>query len=307
MPPAESTAESAAGVPGGARPSEPGPRGELRRGVGRRRVVMASIAGAAVLAFVFEGLRPLPWPPTEGGMSLLGEFLRGGLRPALDYEAGFVPAGAPPFLLRVGIALADTLMFALAAMGLAVVGGLLLAPLASVSFWRRSDGAAPRGAARLVLAGTRVAVALLRSVHEYAWAILFSVAMGLSPLGAVLAIAVPYTGVLAKVFSELIDEADERSSKALEGLGAPRLQAFLIGRFARALPDMAAYGFYRLECALRSSVVLGCFGYPTLGYYMVESFKNLHYREVWTYLIVMVVQVLILERWSSALRRRFVA
>lgn len=275
--------------------------------LGRRRWVLVAITLSAILAFYFEDLRAFPWPPAEGGLDLLGDILWSAARPALDYEAHFVPAEAPPFLLRVLMAMVDTAIFAVAAMGIALVGGLVLGQLASVSFWGRSDGGGPTGLGGVALGAVRVGVALLRSVHEYAWAILFSVAIGLSPMGAVLAIAVPYTGVLAKVFSELIDEADDRSSRALEGLGATRLQSFWMGRFARALPDMSAYGFYRFECALRSSVVLGCFGYPTLGYYMVESFKNLHYREVWTYLIVMVIQVLLLERWSSALRRRFVA
>ena len=46
----------------------------------------------------------------------------------------------------------------------------------------------------------------VRSVHELMWALLFLSAVGTSPLAAVLAMALPYGGTLAKIFSELLDE-----------------------------------------------------------------------------------------------------
>ena len=82
---------------------------------------------------------------------------------------------------------------------------------------------------------------------------------------------------------------------------------FLHGILPRALPDMTAYAFYRYECAIRSSAILGFFGYPTLGYFLRASFENLHYREVWTYLYALLVLVLVLDGWSARLRERFVA
>jgi phosphonate transport system permease protein len=70
---------------------------------------------------------------------------------------------------------------------------------------------------------------------------------------------------------------------------------------------MAAYAFYRFECAVRSSAVLGFFGFETLGYGLELSFENLHFREVWTHLYALIALVLVLETWSASLRRRFVA
>ena len=55
---------------------------------------------------------------------------------------------------------------------------------------------------------------------------------------AVVAIALPYGGVLAKVFSELLDEAPPESGTALEAIGATRLQAFLLG----VVPDRLSRG-----------------------------------------------------------------
>ena len=79
------------------------------------------------------------------------------------------------------------------------------------------------------------------------------------------------------------------------------------GLLPRALPDLAAYAFYRFECALRSSAVLGFFGFPTLGYYLSASFENLHYGEVWTYLYALFLLVAAADLWSGVLRRRLVS
>jgi phosphonate transport system permease protein len=67
---------------------------------------------------------------------------------------------------------------------------------------------------------------------------------------------------------------------------------------------MTAYTFYRFECALRSSAVLGFFGYPTLGYYVAASAENLYYGEVWTYLYALFALIVVVEWWSGSIRRK---
>ena len=250
--------------------------------------------------------------PREAGGSILGLFLEGALSPALSYEAAEVPAGTPPLLSKVLGAVWTTLLFAVAGMSLAVVLGLVFGFLGATSWWSDEGADSPLGSGLLkrlmptVYGGVRVLIALMRSVHELLWAILFLVAFGLNNFSAVVAIAIPYGGTLAKVFSEMLDECPRESARSLRAIGAGPLQVFLWGLFPRAFADMSAYAFYRFECAVRSSAVLGFFGYPTIGYYLRLSAENLHYREVWTYLYALIALVLIVELWSSKLRERIV-
>ncbi|WP_227650487.1 hypothetical protein, partial [Klebsiella pneumoniae] len=51
----------------------------------------------------------------------------------------------------------------------------------------------------------RVLCAMLRSVHELFWALLLMQVFGLSATTGILAIALPYAGICAKVFSEIIE------------------------------------------------------------------------------------------------------
>jgi len=282
------------------------------RRLGTRRAVLLLITVTGVWAAFHLQLDPRGLIPDGGGLRLAGRFFGAALTPALTYEASFVPEGAPPFLQKVINAMAVTVSFAAAASSLSLIFGVPLAFVSSQAWWASGDEGA--GARRVIHAVgpvvygvSRVVIGLSRSVHELLWAVLFLAAMGLTPLAAVVAIAIPYSGTLAKVFSEMIDEAPRDTARALRDAGAGPLSVFFFGLLPRALPDMLSYAFYRFECALRSAAVLGFFGIPTLGLFIRESFTNAQYHEVWTYLYAMFALVLVADAWSGRIRRRLVA
>ena len=288
-------------------PRRPSPVG------GRGRVLLTIFVGA-VAAAVYLEMSPAGLMPERWRSGMLAEFAAAALRPALDYEGVGVPPGSPPLLMKALAGAWRTVVFAAAAMSLALVLGAPLGLLGSASWWASDPMTAGalgwrkwrRTLGKSVFASVRVLIALLRSVHELLWAVLFLAAFGLNTASAVIAIAIPYAGTLAKVFSEMLDEAPRGSADALRALGASPAQTFLFGLVPRAAADMGAYTFYRFECAVRSSAVLGFFGFPTLGYYLSLSFENLHFREVWTYVYTLLALVIFLELWSGILRRRLV-
>lgn len=283
--------------------------------VGVRGVVLLGLGLAAVWSYSVLGLDLSDLIPGQGGLELVKRFFSRAITPALRSEAQYVPDGTPPLLFTAAHAAWQTLLFAGAAMSLAIPLGLLLGFLASSAWWA-ADSAQPgtllpgrirRAIAPVIYVGSRTLIALLRSIHEIIWAVLLLSAFGLSNFAAVLAIALPFSGVLAKIFSEMIDESPREPAHALRGAGAGPLQVFLFGLLPGALPDMVAYTFYRFECALRSSAILGFFGYPTLGYHIRQAFRSTDYGEVWTFLYALLLLVLLFEWWSGALRRRVVA
>ena len=54
----------------------------------------------------------------------------------------------------------------------------------------------------------RAACAFVRAIHELFWALIFIQIFGLSALTGILALAIPYSGIFAKVYSEILEEAD---------------------------------------------------------------------------------------------------
>ncbi|HUF63420.1 MAG TPA: ABC transporter permease subunit [Verrucomicrobiales bacterium] len=271
---------------------------------GRRRWFLAGIAAAGLAAIWLLGIRPHQLLLEPGRQSVFADFLQTALHPASTYEAASVPPGTPPFLRKVALALLTTIQYAGASVGLALVAGALLGFLGSRSWWRTDPASesrrAPAHPARVLVRGISL---LLRSVHELIWAILLFAALGSSPLVAVLAIALPYSGTFGKVFAELLEEAPNRAAEYLSGTGASPVAAFFIGILPRALPDLLAYTLYRFECGIRSATVLGFAGIPTVGYYLKLSFDSLHYREVWAYLYALLLLVLLFDRWSAAIRK----
>lgn len=281
---------------------------EVARQSVRRRWLLAGIVATGIWSAWQLDLTLAALLPGEGGIRLAAEFFLHALTPALTYE-GDVPVDTPPLWMKVLQAAWATVLFASAAMSLAIAGGMLLGFTASSRLWLRPPrGRHPLRIARLgvgwiLYSATRIVITLMRSIHELLWAVLFLAALGLSQLSAVVALALPCMGILAKIFAELVDEAPRGPAESLEAGGASPLQVYLFALVPQALPDILAYVFYRFECALRSSAVLGFFGYPTLGFYMAASFENLHYAEVWTYLLTLALLVALVDWWSGLVRR----
>jgi len=283
--------------------------------IGARGWVIAAIAAAALWAGWRADLDPRALVPGAAGLQVAREFFARALSPALTYESTTSVPGASPLVVKALEAARQTLVFAGAAVSLALAIGLPLGFLSSTVWWEgdpaggegRATRVLRRTLAPLVYASARTLATVMRSVHELLWAVIFLAAFGVSPLAAVVAIAVPFGGTFAKVFSELLDEAPRDAAAALGAAGASPLQVVVFGVLPRAQSDMTAYAFYRFECALRSAAVLGFFGYPTLGYYIAASFENLHYGEVWTYLYVLFGLIAAADWWSGSFRRSFAA
>ena len=235
----------------------------------------------------------------------LGEFFKAALRPALAYE-DLNPASEGVFLSEIGFAIYKTLLYAAAAIGLSLIGGLVFGLIGSTRAWLAL--ASPAKPFRVLSVSSmflvRLVMTILRSVHEIIWAILFLQALGNLPLAAVIAIAIPYSATLGKVFSELIDEAPRATAEGLRANGASVLQMYVFGLLPTVLPDLFAYLLYRFECGLRSAAVLGFFGAPTLGYYLSLSWGERHFHEVWAYLYALFAIIVVCDLWSGAVRQR---
>jgi phosphonate transport system permease protein len=146
----------------------------------------------------------------------------------------------------------------------------------------------------------RAGCAFARAVHELFWALIFLQIFGLTPLTAVVAIAIPYAGIFAKVYSEILEEADPAPLKALpKGTGAT--SAFLFVRLPDVWVHFRDYSMYRLECGLRSSTVLGFVGLPTLGFHLESAFAQGKYSELAALLVIFYIVIATIRIW---VRRR---
>jgi phosphonate transport system permease protein len=128
------------------------------------------------------------------------------------------------------------------------------------------------------LRSIRLLCAFLRSIHELFWALLLIQVSGLSPTTGILAIAIPYSGIFAKVFAEMIEEADLSAERVLPA-GTSIVSRFAFARIPELAPQFWTYSLYRLECGMRSTLVLGFIGLPTIGFHLDSFFKQGNYSQ----------------------------
>lgn len=247
----------------------------------------------------------------EHGLGEFGRFFGAALRPTLTSEYDPNISLLSPLI----DAIATTLLVAFASMSLAISAGFVMGLLVSDSLWQKDPavfesegGHAVWGyLKRFFVVSLRAFLALTRSIHELVWALLFTAMFGLDIFSGILALAIPYAATLGRIYAELIDETPRGPARALRASGARQQVMFLVAFLPRAIPAMSSYTFFRFDCAVRSSAVLGFIGFPTLGLMIEKSFLYDHYGEVWTYLYALFA-ILVLAEWlSSSLRRRLQA
>ncbi|MBV1702286.1 MAG: ABC transporter permease [Hyphomicrobiales bacterium] len=188
----------------------------------------------------------------------------------------------PDFLAISVSALIRTVAFAVLGVGLGGSVGFLF----SIVFAR----------SRIV----RITCAFLRSIHELFWALLLMQITGLSPLTGVLAIALPYAGVFGKVFAELNEEADLSALRVLPS-GTSTLSAYFYARLPVLAKPFADYTLYRLECGLRSTLVLGFIGLPTIGFDLDSYFKQGDYAQAGALLMSFYALIATRRLWARPL------
>lgn len=192
----------------------------------------------------------------------------------------------------------ETVAYAVAGLTLALLIGLPLGAIASGVLARRS-------ASRLALvSGTRFVLAFFRSIHELVWAWLFIAAAGLSPMAAVLALGIPYGGILGRIYADLLNDVPEAPLRALRNSGASEWRVFWHGRLPMALPGMLSYSFYRLECGIRSAAIMSFIGLGGLGREIQLSLDDLAYGRMWTFVFFLAALVVLVDVWSSVVRKR---
>ena len=174
------------------------------------------------------------------------------------FGAGFLRPDLAAIALREVVL---TVAFAVIGVGSGAIVGLAL----SLVF-------AESRAVRIVAAG-------MRSIHELFWAMLLLQITGISALTGVLALAIPYAGIFAKVYAEIMEEADLSAERALP-VRTGVVSRFLFVRGPLLSHAFRSYLLYRLECGMRSTLIIGFIGVPTIGFSLETYFQQGDYPQV---------------------------
>jgi len=259
------------------------PRGLLPRRSPRERAVAWGTTAALVAVFGYA------WWDTGAS---IGELVSG-----IGNTISLIERALPPEWSVLGESIrASILTFntALLATGAALVISLLLTPLAARNL-------SPH---RLVYEGARLVIGVLRAIPEFVFALIFLVAVGITPYSIVLAIGAHTIGVLGKLFAEAVEDMDMGPVDALRAAGASRTQVYLHAVVPGVAATFTGLALYRLDTNVRAALYLGAFGGGGLGFLLYSSMQLFQYQQATTELLVLLVLLLLVERVSSLLRQR---
>ncbi|MFL6516931.1 MAG: PhnE/PtxC family ABC transporter permease, partial [Bacillus sp. (in: firmicutes)] len=225
-------------------------------------------------------------------------FHAGGIPTMLQIFEGIIHPDLSAGVLLKGVESAwITLAYAVAGMSLALIYALIVGVLASGTL---TSSRVARLSSKVFFRGI---LGFTRSIHELIWAWLFVAAVGLSPYAAIFALAIPYGGILGRIFADMLNDVPQEPITALISAGASKLQILIYGYFPLVWADMISYTMYRFECAIRSSAIMSFVGLGGLGYQIQLSLADLRYDQVWTYVFFLIALVLFVDIWSNYVRK----
>jgi phosphonate ABC transporter permease subunit PhnE len=251
------------------------------------------ILSLILFLFFFWSLFSVEWSIDlihSGGLETAGQIIKALFHPELSSD----------ILLLAIESSWTTLSYAAAGMSLALIIAFVYGIPASGVLNRKAK------TKKVMKAFFRGQLGFMRAIHELIWAWLFVASIGLSPFAAIFALAIPYGGILGRIFAEMLEDVPQEPIKALEAAGASRFQILWYGYLPMVRASITSYSMYRFECAVRSSAIMSFVGIGGLGYQIQLSLDDLHYNEVWTFMFFLIFLVIIIDAWSNQLRKRLV-
>ena len=140
-------------------------------------------------------------------------------------------------------------------------------------------------------------LAIPRSIHEVIWGILFIQILGLNIWVAIISIVIPYSALTARVISDQIDSFDIKPLIALRQTGSNKISSLITILIPRVIHFLSIYGGYRLECAIRGTIILGIFGLGGIGTELYLTLMSMEFNEMWTCLWMLFLVILLLEKF----------
>ncbi len=213
-----------------------------------------------------------------------GRLLRSMFPPKWDYFS----LAVDPMLLTVQTAVAST-----------VIGIVVALPLSILA--ARNTTPHP-----IIYNIVRFLINTVRAVPSLILALLFIPFVGLGPGAGVLGLALHSVSVLTKLYAEAFESVKPQPLEALNAVGADGLKTFRWGVFPQAFPLVASYSIFNWESNGRDSTVVAFVGGGGIGFLLQQNLSLLNYANVAVLLVVLIITVSILDRFSDFVRSRII-
>jgi phosphonate transport system permease protein len=155
--------------------------------------------------------------------------------------------------------------------------------------------------------GVRRVFDFVRGVDALIWTIVLARAFGPGPLTGALAILLTDTGTFGKLFSETLENVDEKEIEGVQSTGAKPMQRYRFGVIPQITPVLLSQLLYYLESNTRSATIIGAITGGGIGLLLTQAIiTQKDWEEVSYYIVLIVLMVMAMDTISGWLRRRLI-
>ena len=159
----------------------------------------------------------------------------------------------------------------------------------------------------MLRAATRRVFDFVRGVDALIWTVVLARAFGPGPLTGALAILITDTGTFGKIFSEALENVDQKQIEGVESTGAKPLQRYRFGVIPQVVPVLLAQILYFLESNTRSATIIGAITGGGIGLMLTQAIQTQKdWEEVAYYIVLIVVMVMFMDWFSGWLRGKLI-
>ncbi len=159
----------------------------------------------------------------------------------------------------------------------------------------------------ILRAATRRLFDFVRGVDALIWTVVLARAFGPGPLTGALAILITDTGTFGKIFSEALENVDQKQIEGVSSTGAKPLQRYRFGVIPQVVPVLLAQILYFLESNTRSATIIGAITGGGIGLMLTQAIQTQKdWEEVAYYIVLIVVMVMFMDWFSGWLRGKLI-
>ncbi|HIF78852.1 MAG TPA: phosphonate ABC transporter, permease protein PhnE, partial [Sulfitobacter sp.] len=140
----------------------------------------------------------------------------------------------------------------------------------------------------------------LRGVDGLIWTIVLSRAFGPGPLTGSLAILLTDTGTFGKIFSEALENVDDKQIEGIASTGAAPVQRYRFGVIPQITPVLLSQVLYYLESNTRSATIIGAITGGGIGLLLTQAIiTQKDWEEVSYYIVLIILMVIAMDSFSG--------
>lgn len=152
----------------------------------------------------------------------------------------------------------------------------------------------------------KIVLAIIRSFPEIVLALMFIKAVGPGSAAGVLALGFHSVGMLAKLFSEAMENLEEGPNEAVTSVGGSKFNVIMFSTLPNLMPALISNTLYRFDVSIRSASILGLVGAGGIGYPLIIALQYRQWSRVGIILLGIIIMVIIVDWISGMIRKRLV-